>query len=237
MGRIARVVAPKCPHHVVQRGNNRGPVFFSDGDRRLYLAILASQCRRHGLALHAYCLMTNHVHLVATPRDPASLANAVGRAHWVYAQKLNRRLGRSGHLWQGRFHSCPMDDAYFLSAMAYVELNPVRAGICESPADYEWSTARAHLGLASPAAIAIDNARWERLTRPTGVDWSEYLSSFEPGLDLDHLRACTSRGLPAGHKSFVKRLERQTDLPLHPQPVGRPRRRKEIGEIGDSHLF
>jgi putative transposase len=228
MARIARVVAPGCPHHVVQRGNNRGPVFFSEDDRRLYLAILGRQCRRHDLALHAYCLMTNHVHLIATPRGPASLANAIGRAHWIYAQKLNRRLGRSGHLWQGRFHSCPMDDAYFLSAMAYVELNPVRAGISAAPADYEWSTARAHLGLPGRAAIAIDNARWERLTKPTGVIWSEYLRAFQPGPELDHLRACTSRGLPAGRKSFIKRLERQTDLRLTPQSPGRPRTKENI---------
>jgi putative transposase len=221
---MARVVVPGRPHHVVQRGNNKAQVFFTEHDRRMYLGILVSQCRRYGLALHGYCLMSNHVHLVVTPDQVQSLARAVGRAHWIYAQKLNRRLSRSGHLWQGRFYSCPMDDAYFLVALAYVELNPVRAGICADPADYEWSSARAHLGTGN--AGIIEMYRWERLIPRMNVDWSEYLHAFEPGPTLDRLRSCTSRGIPAGNKKFIRRLERRAGLQFTPQPRGRPERRK-----------
>ena len=105
MPRIARIVIPDCPHHIVQRGNNRQDVFFVDDDREAYLGILKYQADRYGLVVHAYCLMTNHIHIVATPSRADSLANAIGRTHWLYSQTINRLHGRRGHLWESRFYS------------------------------------------------------------------------------------------------------------------------------------
>ena len=110
MPRNARVVIPDCPHHVTQRGNNRQDVFFTDGDREVYLGMPAEQCERFGLSVEGYCLMTNHVHLAATPRRADSPANAVGRTNLYYTRHVNALHGRSGHLWQDRFFSCPQDE-------------------------------------------------------------------------------------------------------------------------------
>jgi putative transposase len=129
MARKARVVAAGVPHHVTQRGNNRQDVFLTDDDRRYYLSLLSDRSQQAGLRLLGYCLMTNHVHLVAIPTRTDSLARALGRAHSSYAQRFNRLYRRSGHLWQNRFYSCPLGASHLVRALAYVDLNPVRAGL------------------------------------------------------------------------------------------------------------
>src|SRR4051794_7568134 len=116
MPRVARIVIPGLVHHVTQRGNNRQDVFFVNDDRAAYLRILAGQCLRHRVAILAYCLMTNHVHHLLIPATEDSLAKALGRAHWLYTQYVNRLHGRTGHLWQNRFYSCAMDDEHTLMA-------------------------------------------------------------------------------------------------------------------------
>jgi len=154
MPRVARIVIPGCPHHITQRGNNRQDVFFVDGDRVRYLEILAEQSERFGLTVDGYCLMTNHVHLVATPAGPESLAKAVGRTHWLYTQYVNRLHGRCGHLWQNRFYSCTLDETHFWPAMVYVERNPVRAKRVRRAWEYPWSSAAAHCGVAASRGTA-----------------------------------------------------------------------------------
>ena len=126
MARRPRHTVPEYSHHITQRGNNRQDVFFADEDRQLYLSLLRENSEKFGFEVQGYCLMTNHVHIIGVPREESSLTKAVGRSHWMYAQILNRLHGRSGHLWQDRFYSCPMDEAGMLQAMAYVERNPVR---------------------------------------------------------------------------------------------------------------
>jgi len=118
-----------CGHHITQRGNNRADVFFLDDDRRVYLELLAEQADKYGLEVVRYCLLTNHVHLVAIPHAEEALAQAVGRTHFRYSQYVNRLHGRSGHLWQGRFYSCALDERHFWQALKYVELNPVWSSI------------------------------------------------------------------------------------------------------------
>ncbi len=112
MSRVGRVVIAGFPHHITQRGNRRADVFVSDGDRLAYLCFLQRYTARHGLALWAYCLMTNHVHLVAVPLREESLARALRDAHTVYAMRFNAQTQSSGHVWQGRFYSCPLDEAH-----------------------------------------------------------------------------------------------------------------------------
>lgn len=128
MPRVARIVVPGLPHHVTQRGNNRQDVFFTNDDRRAYLNLLIDQCNRHSVRLLGYCLMDNHVHLIAVPRRADSLAKAIGRTHWLYTQHVNRVHHRSGHLWQNRFFSNAMDEEHCLLAMRYIEWNPILRG-------------------------------------------------------------------------------------------------------------
>ena len=246
MPRIARAVIPGFPHHVTQRGNNRQRVFFGDADRVLYLGLLQRQSARFGLDVLAYCLMDNHVHLVATPRRPDSLAKALGRAHFLYTLAINRRTRRSGHLWQNRFYSCSLDEQHFWAALAYVELNPVRAGLVRRAWRYPWSSAPAHAGAmdagstvaradamgagAAPAHAGgaepsglLDLAAWRKMLAP-GVDWRQTLSAGLREEAVSDLRAGTRTGRPCGDEAFVRHLEAALGRRLHPLPGGRPRK-------------
>jgi putative transposase len=146
MARIARVVIPGAAHHVTQRGNNAQDVFFVDDDREVYLELLKQQSDKYGLEVVGYCLMTNHVHVLAKPLKEDSLANAIGRTHFVYTRYINRLHGRRGHLWQNRFYSCALDEGHFWLALRYVERNPVRAKIVRQAWEYPWSSAAVHTG-------------------------------------------------------------------------------------------
>ena len=147
MPRAARIVVPGAMHHITHRGNNRQDVFFVDDDRRAYLDLLRQQSGRFGFVVEGYCLMTNHIHIVGTPADEESLGKAFGRTHFMYTQYANRRHERSGHIWQNRFFSCALDAPHGWNALAYVELNPVRAGIVRRAWHYPWSSAAGHCGV------------------------------------------------------------------------------------------
>ena len=144
MPRLARVVVPGLPHHVTQRGNRRQQTFFCDEDYRSYLELMGQWCSAHQVEIWAYCLMPNHVHLIAVPQSADGLRRAVGEAHRRYTRSVNFREGWRGHLWQGRFASFVLDERYLLTAARYVELNPVRAGLISAPSRYPWSSAAAH---------------------------------------------------------------------------------------------
>ncbi len=156
MPRTARVVIPGLPHHVTQRGHRRMTTFFSDDDYRSYIALLADGCRNAGVEVVAYCLMPNHVHLVLIPSSPASLRNAVATTHRKYAASVNRRQGWSGHLWQARFHSIPLHEDHYVSAVRYVELNPVRARLVAAAWDWRWSSAGARLAAKADELVTAE---------------------------------------------------------------------------------
>jgi len=230
MPRSARIVIPGCPHHVTQRGNNRQDVFFVDDDRRVYLRLLAMQTRKFGLKIEGYCLMANHVHLIATPAGEDSLALAVGRTNLLYAQYVNRLHGRSGHLWQNRFYSCAMDEEHFWSALCYIERNPVRAGMVVAAWDYPWSSAATHCGIlfrgrpgAAEAMPLLDLADWRRRL---AVDWKEALNAGQSDELLVRLRRYTSTGRPLAADSFLGKLEVALGRRLRPLPRGRPKSEK-----------
>lgn len=145
MARLARVVIPGMPHHITQRGNRRQPTFFRDADFTAYLELMATWCEKQAVQVWAYCLMPNHVHLIAVPKRADGLRRAIGEAHRRYTRYVNFREGWRGHLWQGRFASYVLDESHLLAAARYVELNPVRAGLATAPSDYRWSSAWAHL--------------------------------------------------------------------------------------------
>lgn len=145
MARLARVVVPGYPHHITQRGNRRQQTFFCDEDYQEYIALMKEWCSRLGVSIWFYCLMPNHVHLVAVPQSQDGLRRAIGEAHRRYTRRINFRENWRGHLWQGRFSSFVMDEKYLMKAVRYVAMNPVRAGIVKRPEQYRWSSSSAYL--------------------------------------------------------------------------------------------
>jgi len=213
-------VVPGVPHHVTQRGSRRMDVFFGEGDFRLYVNFMAEWCARCGVEVWAYCLMPNHVHLIAVPETEDSLARAVGEVHRRYSRRINDREDWRGHLWQGRFSSCPMDEAHTLQAARYVELNPVRAGLARRPWDYGWSSAAAHADGAND--ILVKTA--PLLDRVE--DWRQFVEQPLEVEQRESLRTHARTGRPLGSDGFVKRLERQVGRRLRPCSPGRPPRTK-----------
>ena len=145
MPRIARVTVPSVPHHITQRGNRRQKTFFSNKVYAAYIDLMAEWCNRCGVEIWAYCLMPNHVHLIAVPDNEDSLAKAIGEAHRRYTRHINFRKGWRGHLWQGRFASYPMDEVYLMVAARYIELNPVKARLVSKPELWKYSSAASHV--------------------------------------------------------------------------------------------
>jgi len=230
MARQPRIVLPGCPHHITQRGNNRQDVFLLDDDRRFYLATLGELCRREKLRVLGYCLMTNHLHLVAIPDSPTALARGVGGANFRYTLRFNRRYRRSGHLWQNRFYSFALGRDHLLAALAYVDLNPVRAGMERRAADYPFSSAAAHQSGRDPSGL-LDMRAFGKLNR--NGDWSELLATQESNEEsIRAIRESTRTGRPLGDQAFVKRIARELNMDLERRPVGRPRkqRAKAAGE-------
>jgi len=222
---MARVVAVGVPHHVTQRGNNRQQVFFSDQQRRVYLALLSEQAARNQLTILGYCLMPNHVHAVVVPHASSSMGHAFGRAHSAYSRYLNRARNRTGHLWQNRFYSAPLDRPHLYAALRYVDLNPVRACMVERACDYRWSSATAHLTGRDPFGL-IEPSRWAEI-QPAS-DWAEMLLPAR-GVDEDwaqRLRAATHAGKALGNQEFVRTIERLTGRSMALRGPGRPRKDK-----------
>jgi putative transposase len=205
MPRNARLVAPGIPYHITQRGTNRQRVFFTAADRSLYLRLIRENLEESRSRVMAYCLMTNHVHFVVVPEKEDSMALLFGRANGRYAQALNIRKGRSGHLWQARFHSCPMSESHFWAGLRYVESNPCRAGMADKPEHYRWSSAGVHLDGTIDRSGVLDMDFWSRAGgRET---WAE-LHGREISPDLvNQLRKCTYAGRPFGEDAFLEQME------------------------------
>ena len=175
MPRIARIVAPGIPHHIIQRGNRRQKTFFCNEDYQHYLNLLAEWSSQCGVQIWVYCLMTNHVHMIAVPKTAEGLRFAIGETHRRYTRHINFREGWRGYLWQGRFSSYPMDETYLLATARYIELNPVRAGIVQNPQDYPWSSAKAHL-YGRPDPLIKGSPLLDIIP-----NWQEFLSQPLPG--------------------------------------------------------
>ncbi len=214
MPRLARAIAVGFPHHVTQRGTDRDPVFFTHADRDVYLALLRSSASHANLRILAYCLMPNHIHLVAVPDEPDSLSVALRRTHGRYANYLNARRGRTGHLWQNRFYSCALDRAHLSVALRYVERNPVRAGLAEQVEQYPWSSAAAHL-TGHDSRNILDMAFWQ--DRGAAEDWRSLLATPEELLEVRLLQRGTFTGRPLGNNDFIDQLETQLERKLRPR--------------------
>jgi len=201
MARSARVVVPGYPHHVTQRGCRRQPTFFHQSDYQLYLDLMADWCQRCGVEIWAYCLMPNHVHLVAVPSTAKGLSRAIGFAHRAYAVKINKREGWSGHLWQERFASFLMDETYLLAAVRYVLKNPVRASMVSQPEEYAWSSVQAHLVGQDDRLVKVEPMR-ERISC-----WKDFLTTSEAHLEED-LKRHAKNERPLGPSEFLAKIEK-----------------------------
>ena len=220
MARISRVVASGYPHHVTQRGVRSIPIFHTDSDRSAYLDFMAEELNRFGVEVLAWCLMTNHTHLIVVPRDSAVLARAIGEAHRRYTRMKNFSDGVRGYLFQGRFGSCVLDEHHLLAAARYVELNPVSAGIVKEAVDYPWSSARFHLGVSQGDTLVRDKSLLGLVD-----DWSEYLKGNDEPITQTTLLRGIRTGRPAGSEQFVEMIERLTGRNLAMRKPGRPLKR------------
>src|ERR1700677_985261 len=188
MTRLARVVAVGVPHHVTQRGNARRFILDGDSDRQVYLDLLRQSIEVHSLTLLGYCLMSNHIHLIVTPAKPDSLSRALKDTHGRYAAYWNATHHSSGHVWQGRFYSCPLDEAHLWEALRYTELNPVRAAMVTKAENWDWSSAAAHCkGNETAAWLAMHlwRDRWSPDT------WRGFLNAGVSELKLTAIRRST----------------------------------------------
>lgn len=215
MARIARLVVPNYPHHITQRGNRRQPVFFSDDDYRAYIELLSEARENADVEVWAYCLMPNHVHIIATPNDEDGLRRFLGEAHRHYTRRINFREGWRGHLWQERFHSFVMDEPHLLAAARYVELNPVRAGLCRNAPQWPWSSARAHLQGADDGLVTV------KPMLQMVPNWREYLRGRNDESTQDSFRLHSRTGRPLGTDSFLEHVEKQSGRRLRLRKPGR----------------
>ena len=221
MARLPRITIPGTPHHVTQRGNRRQPVFFRPEDYREYLRLLHDQSRRYGLRIWAYCLMPNHVHLVVLPEREESLTRAIAETHRRYTRYINFREGWRGYLWQGRFGSFPLDEHHLVTAVRYVERNPVQARLVRQAEDYPWSSASAHVGqradpVLSPYFLLEQILDWRAFLRETRDDELGPLLGRHSSIGrplgseafLEHLEAITGRNLRRGRPGPKPALKR-----------------------------
>ncbi|MFA5119180.1 MAG: transposase [Candidatus Omnitrophota bacterium] len=214
MARLARLVVPKYPHHIIQRGNRRQQVFFSDQDKIAYLDYLRIRAKPAGIRFWAYCLMDNHVHLIAVPEQEDSLAYGLGEAHRRYTRMINFREEWRGYLWEGRFKSFVLDEFHLYAAMRYVERNPVRAGIVRNAWDYKWSSARAHAGKEKDPLL--DN----NFVIEDIKDWKSFLSHGDESSIMSLMKSHANTGRPLGDDTFIKKLEKLTGKHLKKQKPG-----------------
>lgn len=221
MARMARVIVPEFPHHIIQRGNRRQKVFFNENDYSEYLKLLNNYSHRFKVDILAYCLMPNHVHLIAIPQKDGSLAQAIGETHRNYTRFINFREKWRGYLWQGRFSSYVLDERYLLATTRYILLNPVKAKIANKPWDYKWSSTRHHMGTTTNSSLAKD-----KLLKELIGNWKDFLGITTNNDDIKLFQLHERTGRPLGDNTFIEKLESILKIKLKKKRAGRPKKRK-----------
>ncbi len=206
------------PHHVTQRGNRRQQTFFNEEDYHSYLGLMAEWCEARQVDIWAYCLMPNHIHLIALPKEKESLTLAIGEAHRRYTRRINFREGWRGHLWQGRFSSFIMDENHLIACTKYIEMNPVRAGLVQRARDWPWSSAKAHIREQDDLLVKV-----KPLLDMTEKRWSKFLNEYPEEAEIELLKKHERTGRPLGSQTFVKKVEILLGRFLQPQKAGRKR--------------
>ena len=228
MPRKPRFFVVGLPAHIVQRGNNRQAIFFEKIDYEVYLSLLAEACDRCGCQIHAYTLMTNHVHLLATPLEKVSVSRMMQYVGRHYVPYVNKKYCRSGTLWEGRFKAAIVDSsAYLLACYRYVELNPVRAGIVKHPGEYSWSSYRRN-GLLLENNLITPHGEYQQLGRDDQERVKNYRLLFDEtftNADLDLLRGHTQSGTPLGNAKFRQEIDAALAVKTGQPFRGRPSRK------------
>lgn len=230
MARLPRYVIPGQPQHIIQRGNNRQVIFAAEADYQFFRDALVEAANKHGLVIHAYAWMTNHIHLLATPGFDDSISKTFQSAGRRYVQYFNYTYKRSGTLWEGRYRATVVDsEGYLLTLMRYIELNPVRAGMVATPQDYPWSSYRRNaLGEGGPNADWLSShEEYTRLGRDGGDRQKAYQALFASAIDqgdLAEIRDCTHKGWALGGERFRSEIEMLGQRQAASKGVGRPRR-------------
>lgn len=225
MARLPRLTVTGYPHHVILRGNNRQDIFIDARDRERMLALLQDRADKAGVEVHAYVLMSNHLHLLLTPRQDGALPQlmqAVGRAYVLY---FNKRHGRTGTLWEGRYRSTLIEsERYLLACMVYIDLNPVRAGMVADAADHPWSSHAHYLGRRIDRLVTPHPLYWELGNTPFARE-AAYAELARAGLKRDQQTALTEsalKGWALGSPGFVSRLQKNTERRVQKAKPGRP---------------
>ena len=225
MPRRARLVIPGIPLHIIQRGNNRSVCFYTGADYQRYLETFAMQAVKYGCRIHAYCLMTNHVHLLVTPERADSAALMMKHLGQRYVQYINRNYRRSGTLWEGRFRSClAQDDRYVLACYRYIELNPVRAGMVAHPGEYRWSSFSVNgQGMHNP--LISPHPEYSALAWSNDERCRRYRALFKRHMEaalLDEIRNATNGNYVLGNERFKREIAVMLQRRVVPHKAGRP---------------
>lgn len=225
MARLPRLTIPGYPHHIIQRGNNRQAIFTGTGDYETLLAMMEEHSRKSAVAIHAYVLMSNHFHLLATPASAQAIPQmmqAVGRR---YVRYFNQSQRRTGTLWEGRYKSTLIQaERYLLACMVYIDLNPVRAGMVADPADYPWSSHVHYIGHRNNHLISPHPLVWELGNTPFARD-AAYAELVQTGISRDQQRVLTDsalRGWALGEVDYVADLQKRTERRVSKIRAGRP---------------
>ncbi len=240
MARLPRFVIPGQPQHVIQRGNNRDVIFVADEDYQFYLAKLAEGCERYQCDLHAYVLMTNHVHLLITPHTENGISKVMQSLGRYYVQYFNYQYQRTGTLWEGRYKATLLDsERYLLTCSRYIELNPVRAGIVRFPEDYLWSSYHGNaLGKNDP--LIVSHPVYNALGKGSASRSRSYRALFDHHInpnDINVIREATNKAWVLGNERFKQQIEKLSNRQLSPKPKGGDRRSKEYKNIKNSNNY
>lgn len=225
MARLPRLIVPHQPHHVIQRGAAQQAVFGDEDDYLMFLKCLKEASKRFKVAIHAYVLMPNHIHLLATPADQTGMARMMQWIGRFYVPYFNHRYARTGTLWQGRYKAAVVDsERYFLLCSRYIELNPVRAGLASQPQDYRWSSYRHHAGTLPNPLIAEHGLFWALGNTPFAREaaYRELIQQVISPREVDALTDATLKGWAIGSETFKQTLEKQSHQRVRPRRRGRP---------------
>ena len=223
MARIARIVYPGVAHHITQRGIRGLDIFIDDNDRRFFIKLLHKYSEKHLLKIHAYCLMSNHVHLVSVPVKPKSMQNTMHDLCTRYAVYFNRKYNFTGHLFQDRYFSMPLEGEHSENAACYVEQNPVRAGMVVRADIFPWSSARGNCGIIHDALLDSESPI---LKDPE--NWRAILLDNLDDVVMKIIQKATESGRPLGSDNFIKEIEAKLKRNLKLSKPGRPRRNSMI---------
>ena len=225
MARLPRLTIPGYPHHVMQRGNNRQAIFWTVADYQYLLGLIGENAHKFQVDIHSYVLMTNHFHLLVTPQTESGLPQmmqAVGRS---YVRYFNNLHGRSGTLWEGRYRSTLIQtDRYLLACMAYIDLNPVRAGLLSDVREYPWSSHAFYVGLRSDRLITPHALFWDLANTPFSRE-AAYSELVQAGVSTDQQNTLTQSvlaGWALGEPDFIEDLQKKTKRRVNKAKAGRP---------------